>query len=226
MTADRRRTFRLPIILVATMAVGVVGFGVATAPPVDAAGLRNCVDVAGPAAGRAGCWELVWANGVQYRMTFSNTLFKGSTPGDLDPFYVVAPQTAAPQGLPPAFPHDHVVRGIPAQNHGTYSVHMQGFYVLRRTRKPALRLVGLGRVRVGSWPSHRAGRATRPWADPVCVRAAGPVGGEDRGLRVAQLGGDARISAAVGIAGPIQTPAGLPPAGSSVNAASRRSSAI
>ncbi len=116
--------------LVATVAVGVIGFGVASAPAVDAAGLRNCVDVTGPAAGRAGCWELVWADGVQYRMTFSNTSFKGATPGDLDPFYVVAPQTAAPQGEPPAFPHDHVVSGPPAHNHGSYSVQMQGFFVL------------------------------------------------------------------------------------------------
>src|SRR5207244_3032960 len=65
------------------------------------------------------------------RMTFSNTLFTGATPRALDPFYVLAPQTDKPQGAPPnTFPHDHVVRDVPAQNHGTYSVQMQGFFVL------------------------------------------------------------------------------------------------
>ena len=64
-------------------------------------------------------------------MTFSNQSFAGATPHELAPFYVVAPQTGMPQGAPPnTFPHDHVVRGIPAQNHGTYSVQLQGFFVL------------------------------------------------------------------------------------------------
>ncbi len=64
-------------------------------------------------------------------MTFSNTSFKGATPNELDVFYVVAPQTNMPQGAPPnTFPHDHVVRDVPAQNHGTYTVQLQGFFVL------------------------------------------------------------------------------------------------
>ena len=48
----------------------------------------------------------------------------------LDPFYVTAPQTATPQGDVPAFMHDHVVRTVPSQNHGGYSVQLQGFFVL------------------------------------------------------------------------------------------------
>jgi hypothetical protein len=64
-------------------------------------------------------------------MTFSNTSFKGATPKALDAFYVIAPQTDKPQGAPPnTFPHDHVVRDVPAQNHGDYSVQLQGFFVL------------------------------------------------------------------------------------------------
>jgi hypothetical protein len=64
-------------------------------------------------------------------MTFSNTRFTGATPKELDPFYVLAPQTDKPQGAPPnTFPHDHVVRGVPPQNHGQYSVQLQGFFVL------------------------------------------------------------------------------------------------
>ena len=31
---------------------------------------------------------------------------------------------------PNTFPHDHVVRDVPAQNHGDYTVQLQGFFVL------------------------------------------------------------------------------------------------
>jgi hypothetical protein len=118
-------------LFIATLALAAAAFGVASAPPVDAAGLRNCVDITGPQSGRVGCYEDVWADGVQYRMTFSNTRFSGAAPAELDPFYVLAPQTGAPQGYPPnTFPHDHVVRDIPAQNHGNYSVRLQGFFVV------------------------------------------------------------------------------------------------
>jgi hypothetical protein len=119
------------ISFIAMMALATVAFGFATAPAATGAGLRNCVDVAGPQSGRAGCYEDVWADGTQYRMTFSNTRFTGATPKELDPFYVLAPQTDKPQGAPPnTFPHDHVVREVPAQNHGNYSVQLQGFFVL------------------------------------------------------------------------------------------------
>ena len=118
-------------LFVATISVGAMALAVIAAPAVGAAGLRNCVDVAGPQSGRAGCYEDVWADGTQYRMTFSNTRFTGATPKELDPFYVLAPQTDKPQGAPPnTFPHDHVVRGVPPQNHGQYSVQMQGFFVV------------------------------------------------------------------------------------------------
>jgi hypothetical protein len=119
------------VSFIAMMALATVAFGFATAPAATGAGLRNCVDVAGPQSGRAGCYEDVWADGTQYRMTFSNTRFTGATPKELDPFYVLAPQTDKPQGAPPnTFPHDHVVREVPAQNHGNYSVQLQGFFVL------------------------------------------------------------------------------------------------
>jgi len=116
---------------VAAMALATTAFGLATAPAATGAGLRNCVDVTGPQSGRAGCYEDVWSGGREYRMTFSNTRFGGATPTDLDGFYVVAPQSDRPQGAPPnTFAHDHVVRDIPHQNHGTYSVKLQGFFVL------------------------------------------------------------------------------------------------
>jgi len=118
-------------LLIATVALGAAAFGVAAAPSVEAAGPPNCVDITGPQSGRVGCYELVWADGAQYRMTFSNQGFDGATPKQLDPFYVIAPETEAPQGAPPnTFPHDHVVRAIPAHNHGDLGVQLQGFFVL------------------------------------------------------------------------------------------------
>lgn len=118
-------------LFVATISVAAMALAVIAAPAVGAAGLRNCVDVAGPQSGRAGCYEDVWADGVQYQMTFSNTRFTGTIPNELDPFYVLAPQTDKPQGAPPnTFPHDHVVRAVPNRNHGQYSVQLQGFFVL------------------------------------------------------------------------------------------------
>jgi hypothetical protein len=119
-------------LVVATLAVAGMALGVASAPTASAAGLRNCVDIAeAPQSGRVGCYELVWAGGTQYRMTFSNQGFDGATRRELDPFYVLAPQTSAAQGYPPnTFAHDHVVREIPSGNRGTYSVRLQGFFVI------------------------------------------------------------------------------------------------
>jgi len=118
-------------LFVATISLGAMALAVVAAPAVGAAGLRNCVDIAGPQSGRVGCYEDVWADGTQYRMTFSNTRFTGATAKELDPFYVLGPQTDKPQGAPPnTFAHDHVVRAVPNQNHGEYSVKLQGFFVL------------------------------------------------------------------------------------------------
>jgi hypothetical protein len=118
-------------LFIATISLAAVALALVAAPAAGAAGLRNCVDVTGPRSGRAGCYEDVWADGAQYRMTFSNTRFTGATPKALDPFYVLAPQTDQPQGAPPnTFPHDHVVRDVPRENHGDYSVQLQGFFVL------------------------------------------------------------------------------------------------
>jgi hypothetical protein len=117
-------------LFLVALALGGVALAVAATPPTDAAGLRNCVEITGPQTGRVGCWELVWVNGVQQRMVFSNQNFPGNTPQDLAPFYVTAPQTSAPQGYPPnTFPHDHTVGAAPAQNGGAYTTRYQGFFV-------------------------------------------------------------------------------------------------
>jgi hypothetical protein len=114
---------------VAAIAIGAIAIG--TAQAADNGGIRNCVDVTGKQLSQVGCYEMVWAGGVEYRMTFSNVRFAGNTPKDLDAFYVLAPQTDAPQGAPPnTFPHDHVVRDLPAHNGGSYTTKLQGYFVL------------------------------------------------------------------------------------------------
>lgn len=127
MTAIRLKGFAPLLIAVASLAG--IGTALATAPATEAAGLRNCVDIAGRQFGQVGCYELVWADGAEVRMTFANQGFGGTTPQDLDPFYVIAPQTATPQGPMSGFPHDHVVRAVPAGNDGSYSTKLQGTFV-------------------------------------------------------------------------------------------------
>lgn len=127
MTHAKLATFVRGAAAVAAVVVMTIGV---TALPAEAGGIRNCVDVTGKQINRVGCYELVWSDGVEYRMTFSNVSFSGATPKELDPFYVLAPQTDTPQGPPPApFAHDHVVRDLPAGD-GTYSTKLQGYFVL------------------------------------------------------------------------------------------------
>jgi hypothetical protein len=121
-----RRTTR---ILTATIAGAALA--VAAAPSVSAAGLRNCVDLTGHDANRVGCYELVWVDGAEVRMTFANVQFRGKVPSDgLGVFYVTAPQDDTPQSEEAVFAHDHTVGGVPRQNHGTYSVRLRTFFVL------------------------------------------------------------------------------------------------
>jgi len=111
-------------VRIATITVAALTLVLAAASPVQAAGLRNCIDT----GGLAPCFEMVWANGVQLKMTFTNLNPKPSN-APTDNFYVMAPQTGTPQGSLP-FPHDHVIGDVASQNHGDYSVHYHGFFVL------------------------------------------------------------------------------------------------
>ena len=115
-------------IRVAILTVAALTLVLAAARPVHATGLGFCGDVT-PLRPLAACTEMVWANGVQYSMTFSNTQFAGATPAILDNFYVIAPQTDTPQGPPVPFPHDHVIGDVPPNNHGDYNVRLHGFLV-------------------------------------------------------------------------------------------------
>jgi len=117
---------------IATTAVAAVAIaGTALALPgassAEAAGLRNCVDISGTQLNRVGCWEDVWADGREVRMTFANTQYRGATSADIDPFYFLAPQGAVPQGALP-IPHDHVIDSVPGDR--SYAVHLRGWFVL------------------------------------------------------------------------------------------------
>lgn len=119
-----QNTTRVRIAIIAVAALALIS----AAPPLaQAAGLRNCVEL----TRRAACYELVWVNGVQVRMTFAQAgnQFPATPNAKVDNFYVIAPQTGTPQGLEP-FPHDHVVGVSPPQNHGDFSVFWHGFLVL------------------------------------------------------------------------------------------------
>lgn len=125
-TTRIRSTTRL---FLGTMSLAAVALAFVAAPAAGAAGLKNCVDVTGSHIGRVGCYEDVWADGAEYRMTFSNQAFHGATPSELARFYVLAPQSATAQGAMASFPHDHVVRDVPAGG-GNYSTKLAGFFVL------------------------------------------------------------------------------------------------
>jgi hypothetical protein len=117
---------------VAAITIAALALVFSVAPAVGAAGLTNCINVTGPAAGLRGCWENVWVDGVEYRMTFfgGSKPFNGSVPTEkLGNFYVVGPQTDTPQSLDSPFRHDHVVASLPRQNGGQYTPIYQGILV-------------------------------------------------------------------------------------------------
>lgn len=99
-------------VRIATLTVAALALVVTAAPPVQAAGLINC-NVSGATTP---CFERVWANGVQLKMRFVNLTPKPST-APTDNFYVMAPQTGAPQGTAP-FLHDHLIGDVRPQNQG------------------------------------------------------------------------------------------------------------
>jgi hypothetical protein len=119
---------RIAAVAVASVSTLTASAVIATAPAAHAAGLTNCVQ----ATRLTACYEDVWVDGVQVRMTFP----QAGVPMPVIPhakqqnFYVVAPQTDTPQGDTPGFPHDHVIEVAPTQNHGAFSVLMHGYFVV------------------------------------------------------------------------------------------------
>jgi hypothetical protein len=116
------------VAVAAAITVASLALVLAAAPQAQAAGLINCVEQ----TRRAACYELVWVNGVQVRMTFAQAgnQVPGTPNTKVNNFYVIAPQTDTPQAPPPSFPHDHVVGVSPPQNHGNFSVFYHGYFVI------------------------------------------------------------------------------------------------
>jgi len=111
-----------------SIAVAVVSIALSmfvSAVPAAQAAPVNCVNQTHQGA----CYEFVWVNGVEVRMTFPQA-------GDPLPtipnakvqnFYVIAPQTATPQGdIPPI--HDHTIQAAPGDPGWTPFMH--GYFVV------------------------------------------------------------------------------------------------
>ena len=102
------------------------------AQPAEAGGLRNCVDITGKQIDRVGCYENVWADGTEHRMTFSNQhLLRAPRPTSLDPFYVLAPQRADRRRA--CWPPSRTTTSsatVPAGDTARTDVKLQGYFVL------------------------------------------------------------------------------------------------
>jgi hypothetical protein len=109
---------RLAAVVLTACSLLLLGAPIAQATPV------NCVD----ATRLVACYELVWVDGVQRRMTFP----QAGVPVDRVPstnvqnFYVMAPQTSEPQAALP-FLHDHTIAGLPRD--GGHTVFLHGYFV-------------------------------------------------------------------------------------------------
>jgi hypothetical protein len=119
-------------LLLSAVAIAALAVAVPAVAPPRAAALTNCIEI-GPDAPLRGCWENVWVDGVEYRMTFFGGAkpFNGNVPAEnMGEFYVIGPQTDMPQSLDHPFMHDHVVAAVPRQNGGEYTPIYQGILVL------------------------------------------------------------------------------------------------
>jgi hypothetical protein len=118
----------MPRLIRRSIAVAVVSMAISmfvSAVPAAHAAPVNCLNRTHQGA----CWELVWVNGVEVRMTFPQA-------GDPLPtipnarvqnFYVMAAQTATPQGFVPPI-HDHTIQAAPGDPGWTPFMH--GYFVI------------------------------------------------------------------------------------------------
>ena len=116
------------LVRIATTTVAAVTLALGVASPVQAAGPGNCND---PGA-TTPCFEKVWSDGAQVKMTFVD-LSPAPSNAPTEKFYVMAPQTRAPQGWVP-FLHDHLIGDVSSRNHSdsrsNNRVRYHGYFVL------------------------------------------------------------------------------------------------
>jgi hypothetical protein len=125
-------------VRIAAIAIAAPMIVLAVAAPVQAAELPNC-----NVSGATPCFESVWVDGIQTKMTFVDLNPTPFNPSDVS-FYVLAPQTGTPQGGPEPFFHDHVTSDSRPDDecgdkrahgerqdgkHGEPNVHYHGFLV-------------------------------------------------------------------------------------------------
>ena len=110
------------------IAVAVVSIAISmfvSAVPAAQAAPVNCVNQTHKGA----CYEFVWVHGVEVRMTFpqAGNPLPHIPNAKVQNFYVIAPQTATPQGdIPPI--HDHTIQAAPGDPGWTPFMH--GFFVI------------------------------------------------------------------------------------------------
>ena len=118
----------MPSLIRRSVAVAVVSIAISmfvSAVPAAHAAPVNCVNQTHQGA----CWEFVWVHGVEVRMTFPQAGHPISPVPNarVQNFYVIAPQTATPQGdIPPI--HDHTIQAAPGDPGWTPFMH--GYFVL------------------------------------------------------------------------------------------------
>ena len=118
-----RRLMIRRCIAVAVVSIAISMF-VSAVPAAQAAPV-NCVQQTHKGA----CWEFVWVHGVEVRMTFpqAGTPISHVPNAKVQNFYVIAPQTATPQGdIPPI--HDHTIQAAPGDPGWTPFMH--GYFVI------------------------------------------------------------------------------------------------
>ena len=130
MTSTMTRFSNTVRVRVATIGAVALTLALAAAAPVQAASLSNCNDEGAATP----CFEPVWVDGGQVKMTFIDLNPTPFDPSDVN-FYVLAAQTRTPQGGPVPFFHDHVTdesqrhEGHHDRHHGDLNVHYHGFLV-------------------------------------------------------------------------------------------------
>jgi hypothetical protein len=118
----------MPRLIRRSIAVAVVSIAISlfvSAVPAAQAAPVNCVRQTHQGA----CYEFVWVNGVQVRMTFpqAGNPLPTIPNAKVQNFYVIAPQTDTPQGDLPAN-HDHTIQAAPGDPGWTPFMH--GYFVV------------------------------------------------------------------------------------------------
>ena len=118
----------MPRLIRRSIAVAVVSIAISmfvSAVPAAQAAPVTCPNQTHQGA----CWEFVWVNGVEVRMTFPQAGHPLShiPNAKVQNFYVMAAQTDTPQGFVPPI-HDHTIQAAPGDPGWTPFMH--GYFVI------------------------------------------------------------------------------------------------